>query len=442
MDQELLEKIMSIEAIPNASIETAQQQFNPLTHEINNRAKRPDKIIQVPTGLMDSDGNDIMTSKTVFVARQAYPIQKLITKRRKAFMNLSKAELYTDSEDTVLLEMVKKVRKDNKYSFKINEIATAQMSELQAAELWYVTEDSQVKMQVLKPSNGDQLIPVFDRFGDMTYFARVYQSVDGVSEPVNRVDVYTKENIYRFADSGAGFVLELNIPNQYGKIPVIYYSQPTAEWADVQPIIERLETLMSNFADTNDYNGSPITVVNGNVKGFATKGESGKMIELEPDASISYLTWDQAPEAIKLELDQLLEMIYTCSQTPNITFKEMGGLGVSGEAFDRVFIDAQLAAQDKLDGGFGECLQRSVNLVADMCRFAYGIKEEDAEIEVEVPAFKLNSVSDTIKVLLNATGGEAVISRESAVKMAATLFGLNPEDEWEKANEINIEQLD
>jgi hypothetical protein len=54
-----------------------------------------------------------------------------------------------------------------------------------------------------------------------------------------------------------------SIKNTIGKIPVIYYHQHLTEWHDVQPLIDRLEIIISNLADTNDYSGSPIVVAYG-----------------------------------------------------------------------------------------------------------------------------------------------------------------------------------
>lgn len=41
--------------------------------------------------------------------------------------------------------------------------------------------------------------------------------------------------------------------------------------------IERMEELLSNCGDTNDYFGYPSYVVSGEIEGFAEKGEQGKV---------------------------------------------------------------------------------------------------------------------------------------------------------------------
>mgnify|MGYP007057868075 FL=1 len=82
--------------------------------------------------------------------------------------------------------------------------------------------------------------------------------------------------------------------------------QPAVEWEDVQNLIDRLEKLLSNFADTNDYHASPKIFTTGTILGWAKKGESGAVIEGEEGATAQYLSWAQAPESVKLEIETLL----------------------------------------------------------------------------------------------------------------------------------------
>ena len=96
---------------------------------------------------------------------------------------------------------------------------------------------------------GDLLFPMFDSYGDMRAFSREYAIVrDG--EEKRYFDTYTDEQIVRFEYTGAGWQEISRAGNALGKIPVVYASQGESEWADVQGIIERLEKLLSNFADT------------------------------------------------------------------------------------------------------------------------------------------------------------------------------------------------
>lgn len=398
----------------------AQQQYQIANHAVNDKNKRPDKVINVPVFNKDGDQTGV-EPKTVYLNRITLPYQKLIVKRRVFFENLKDVKIYSQTdENSSLVEKVKDIREDVKYSFKIKEISKRVKSELQAGELWYKVGD-EYKLKVISPALGYFSIPVFNEYGDMTHFVISYEVKDIAGNTVQRMDIYDQTNITRFVN-GAYEKVEAH---GFKKIPIIYYAIPTVEWADVQPIIERLETLVSTFADVIDYNGSPLTIIKGDLMTFANKGEAGKNIVIEKDADVKYLTWDQEPEAIKLEITNLVDYIYMFSNTPDMSAKEMRGLGVSGEAFDRIFLDAQLAAQDNLDGYLGEGMQRSVNLLVS----EFNTKEK---LTVECNAYRFNSLKEIVDIISKASGGETIAPIELLVKMFATEMGYDANKIWDQ----------
>jgi len=203
----------------------------------------------------------------------------------------------------------------------------------------------------------------------------------------------------------------------------------------VQPLIERLETVISNFADTNDYHASPTLVFKGAAGAEAQeKGESGKAVLLTGDhADAKYVTWDQSVAAVELEIDTLVNFIYSLTQTPNISFEEMKALGdLSGVAFDRVFIDAHLAASNEIDGGYGELLQRSVNLEkALLASMDTGLTAalQELAVTVEVPRFKLDDLDADVDLAIKAKDG-GLISGETAMGISGLVT--NVQDEMAK----------
>jgi SPP1 family phage portal protein len=261
------------------------------------------------------------------------------------------------------------------------------ISQLEVAELWYLTEVTEIgfwnnlmkktglsaskfnlKMKVLCQESGDGLYPLFDGYGDMIAFARSYKLKEDDIE-VEHFDVYTAEFTYKYANRqdwaldstapGGG-----RIPNQAKKIPVVYYSQAKPEWADVQYMIDRLEKLLSNHSDMNDYFGEPILAIFGQLIQAINKGESGKILQLSENAKASFLALDSPPESIKMEVENLEKFIYALSQTPNISFQEMKELGgdLSGFAITLLFLDAHMACRIK-EETFGIGIQRRVNLI-------------------------------------------------------------------------------
>ena len=212
--------------------------------------------------------------------------------------------------------------------------------------------------------------------------------------------------------------------------------QEEFETQDVDSLIDRLETLLSNFADTNDYHAAPKLFVTGTIEGWAKKGESGAVIQGDEGATMNYVSWANAPEAVKLEIETLLRMIYTITQTPDISFDSVKGLGaISGIALQLLFMDAHLKVQDKREI-FDEYLQRRVNVIkAFIGLFNTALESEcaDLEIEPEITTYMLTSEIDELNYWMTANGNKPVISQEEAVEKAG--LSANPKDTYEKIQE-------
>jgi len=179
---------------------------------------------------------------------------------------------------------------------------------------------------------------------------------------------------------------------------------------------------LSNFADTNDYHASPKIIVKGQVSGFAKKGESGAILELDgDDADAKYLEWSHAPESVRLEIKTLLEMIYTITQTPDISFESVKGIGsISGVALKLLFMDAHLKVQDKKEI-LDEYLQRRVNVIkAYIGKFNTTLENdcEELDIEPEITPYTLTSEIDEINYWITANGGKPIVSQKQSVKSA------------------------
>lgn len=241
-------------------------------------------------------------------------------------------------------------------------------------------------------------------------------------------------------------------PVAIGKIPIIYGHQPKFETEDVDALIDRLETLLSNFADTNDYHASPKIFVTGQINGWSKKGESGSVIEGEDGATMQYVSWQSAPEAVKLEIETLLRMIYTITQTPDISFDAVKGLGaISGVALKLLFMDAHLKVQDKREF-FDEYLQRRVNVILayiGQMNTSLGSECEQIEIEPNIVPYMITSDIDDLNFWLTANGNKPVISQEESVERAGlsrnvelTMKKINDQSAMDNSFVIGEPQLD
>lgn len=435
-------------------VKLSNKQLNPKLHDVNDVQLRPDKMVVVDQSSEDYgqvqnvNPNAEIAREGVRiekVARIAVAIQKLIVKRAVAFLFGLPAQYNANTADDEMQAAVHKALKRIFYDVKINSVDRREARQVfeykEVAEYWYPVEveehglygfNTTVKFKVatFSPSFGDILYPYFDETHDLVAFSREFTRKDIDLIERTYFETFTKDNHYlwscqRTKDGGddGQWRMEEGYPKPItiGKIPIVYGGQPQVEWADVQNLIDRLEKLLSNFADTNDYHGSPKIFVEGKVVGFTRKGEAGGIIEGQEGAKAQYLTWANAPESVKLEISTLLNLIYTLTQTPDISFDSVKGLNVSGVALKLLFMDAHLKVQDKSEI-FIDFLQRRVNILLAYLAAANKKQEgweEAAKSIIVEPVIRPYMIEDEqaqANTLMGVVGNKPIASRRTAIQ--------------------------
>lgn len=408
---------------------TAISEYEPSTHKVvTDRIMRPDKIINVGT-------DEKPESKTVFATRLAFPYQKKIVAMRAAFLCGNPVELNANPKDDTqkdLLSVIKKTWEDNKMDYKNKQILEILMSEMEVAVLWYSMPadddywaetpnegkaEFKFKMIILANSKGDSLYPVFDDYGDMISFGREYVTLDNEGKKIYHFDLYTADNIHYSTSKIGLWSIDKSEKNTFGKIPIIYVSQPVPEWADVEQIINQYEISISDHTDTNAYNLDPTKVVEGHVIGFSQKGEKGSVLEINPGAKVSLLEWNQATDSRALEQSNLRRHIMDDTSTPDLSFEAMKGLGnYSYIALRMFFLSAHMAAAKK-EEIYGEFMQRMINLL----KVVHSLINTDLKkarvmkITPKFDYFMPKNEAEYVDLLRAANGGQAIMSQESTV---------------------------
>lgn len=422
---------------PNSA--EAFDQLDPRRHKIvTDKIAYPDK--QVAT----DDGQGGTRTETVKINRISLAIQEQIVRRSVAFL-FGNPVSYTASPEEgsleeALLIAIRAVLRDVRSGALDRRIGRAVCSFRECAELWYAIErpqsvygfPSSVKLRVrlLSPEWGDELFPYFDEADDMVAFSRAFMQeeigADGKAEEIEYFETYTDHLHVLWRKGKGGYEYAEGYPraNPLGKIPVVYSRQAKTEWQDVQAMIERLEVLLSKFADTNDYHASPKIIITGRVEGFLRKGESGGILEAEHGADAKYLSWQSAPESVKLEIETLLRNIYSITQTPDLSFDAVKGLGaMSGVALKLLFMDAHLKVQDKREI-FDEHLQRRVSIVKaflSVMHPPFASVADNLQVEAEITPYMISNEAEDLQYWLSANGGKPLISQlESMRAMALT----------------------
>lgn len=455
---DIIAELKSKRTTAQPDTQQAKKALDPKLHDINNPIIRPDKRVKIDNEGDDADkvistGEDGGSYRIEKVARIAIALQKLIIGRAAAFC-FGNPVAYNATPETdgerIVLKALERILNDNKTTSKNRKIARAIFGYKECAELWYVQEGKKahnkygfptkfkLRCALFSPMFGDTLYPYFDETGDLLAFSRSFSRTTSDKKRFDYFETYTDTEHWLWVNGASGFEVVEGYPKKVaiGKIPIVYGCQDHFETEDVDSLIDRLEKLLSNFADTNDYHASPKIFTTGDIFGFAKKGESGAIIQGEEGATAQYLSWQNAPESVKLEIETLLKVIYAITQTPDISFESVKGLGaISGVALKLLFMDAHLKVQDKKEV-FDEYLQRRVNVIKAFIGLFNTELEADAdllEVEPEITPYMLTNELDEINMWLAANGNKPLVSQKASVKGAN--LTQDPEKDFEQIQE-------
>lgn len=436
-------------------IETWQNEYDG-EHAI---LKKPDKIYY------DSDG----MAQSVKIVKVPVPYQEEIVEVGVAFLFGAPVEIVLNNNDDKYkkaFDMFNKVRKDNKLDYFYIELATRLFIETKVAELWYTYKDADGKtkyrVMLLSKKNGNDIYVHFDDHNDMDAFIRKYKTTDLEKKSFEHIDVYMVDKIFKYKRAGdSDWEEPTKVANDFGKIPAIYYEIEKPIWYKVQRAIDRYEELISRHGDTNDYYGDPILKLKGELKKEDTsggkkrkdlqvKGKSGKTLhfreKLGSDGKVVYgdaefLTWDSAPESIKMEIENLNKIILSKTKTPDLNFDNVKGLGsLPGITVKLMFLGSILKAMNR-HKIFGAGLTRENNLIKAMLgktlkKESEGYGEntfKELDISINFGNVLPDSIVEMIENLSKAVAGEPIMTRDAAVRRNPLVD--DPEGEIEKMDE-------
>lgn len=272
----------------------------------------------------------------------------------------------TDNAFEKFQDVIKRTRFDS----KIRQCKRIAGAETESAMLFRVFKDDEgnpdVQIRVLSRSKGDEIYVKFDQYENLIAFAWGYYVAEKKDEAVYHFDIFTPDVIYRCTKKSLGWDVAEEI-NFIGKIPVILFQQEK-EWKGVENLIHREEMIASRTADTNDYFADPIAVMNADViKNLPDKKEEAKTLVTNNgdgvEKAMKYITWDNAPQSKKDELEWLQSQILSKSFTPNITLDTLKSISqLSAKALRTVMMLADIKAS-KHKEQHDELLDRTASLI-------------------------------------------------------------------------------
>lgn len=445
------EKIIELKkrVTPLPNYKSLMADWDPKLHDVMNPEKRKDgKKLKMPE-VRNELG--VITTKAEFetdpVNRIPMPIEQDETNIHTAFTVGTEPKLLCEpnsDQEKELLSIIKQIEKKNKVKYLNKKAVRSWLSETEVAEYWYTIKDDsfwtkvmsavlkvfsksnavyKLKVAVWSPFRGDSLYPLFDDQGDLVAFSRGYKiKVDETTEKEYFMTM-TKDQVYKWdIETGA---MSKGHPFKHGfeKMPITYMYRPETLCEKIKPVRERIETLLSNYADCIDYNFFPKLVLEGELNGVPTKG-NGDMIKLEANSTgtpkVYYLTWNQTPESVKLELEYLWEKAYSLTNTPRISMENLKGIGQqSGIAFKFTFMGAHMAVENHAEV-VGEYLQRRYNFLVSAVgtlNTTYTKAAQTIDIEVEIVPYMIDDLTARISNAVAAVQG-GIATTEQGVIMA------------------------
>lgn len=429
---ELKQKSISLESWQNL-----RKQYEPMEHDIvNDKTGRKDKV--------RSDGS---IDKA---ARITLGLEKLLVKRMVEFMfAIPVKRVYHNIEDNPVrkqiaqaMELIYKHARIDAENIKRAEMYFASC---EIFTIWYTVEKEntlygfnskyKLKCKTFSPMNGCELYPLIDERDDMLAHSFEYKKKVGDTE-VTYFETFTSNKHYVWKQTSAGYELVGVQDISIMKIPGAYAYRLYALFNGLKCLREEVEYTISRASDTLAYNASPVLKVVGELTGSENKGESTRIFRVENGGDVGYVSWSQSIEALKYQVETLLNMYWTQSQMPDISFANMMKLGGIGfDARQTLLTDAHLKVGDE-SGMWIEFFERESNVIkAFLGEMNVNFKDELDNVEVEhiITPFIQNDEKLEIEKWITASGGKAIMSQLDAIKNAG--YSSNPEDTLKRINE-------
>lgn len=456
---------------PEVNVTRLRADWNPDLHEIITDKEKYPKI-KIVVGKEKQQWSEQLQrmvtipaeTKEVEPNRIAIPLEQDIVNIHTAFTVGTEPEMTCGPEDNEkgVFEALKSVLKKNKIKYQNRKIVRSWLSEQEVAEYWYIAKDDgfwaklkariasifgnsrpegKLKSVVWSPFRGDRLYPFFNDEGDLVAFSREYKKRDAVGKETTCFMCITADTVYNW-ELDSSWTDTGSFRHKFKKLPVIYSYRPEALCDKIRTIRIRLEKLLSGYADCIDYHFFPILMLFGNVQNFSGEFKN-RVVELIGDgANAAYLTWNQASDPVKVELDTYFNQAYALTNTPRISFDQLKGTGsaLSGVAFRYVFMGAHMAVQNHGEE-LGSFMQRRVNFLLSALGSINPSLEKASEtidVEVDIVPYIIDNIDDKVKTAVSAVQGgvwsqrDGVIFAGNAARVDETIKEIK-EDERQKA---------
>lgn len=398
-----------------------QQEFDPTKHPVMNKGKYPDVITD--------DGIDYVTRITV-------DLQRLAVKRMTELCTgIPVKRVYKPENDKQkeIAKYMEAIYDKNRIDPFNTERLNMLFAGCEVMTLWYAIEEnneyygfkSKLKFRCrnFSPMLGDDLYPLFDEYGDMTAMSVGYTRKIG-KKSVRFFDAYTKTKHIKYSNENGDWQEKENEDITLGKIPCVYAYRPTPIWEDSSRIVYEIEWSLSRNGNYLRENTKPIFAVFADeVISYGDEKSPNKefksVMQYPKGGRAQYITWAQATDSLKFQVDTLRSLFFTQLQLPDWNYEKMSQQAMSGESRKQMFIDAQLKVKDE-SGRLIEACDRETNVLRAFLKVvlpsSYHADIDRLPIEQVITPFQIGDDKETIENLLAANGNKPIMSQRESIE--------------------------
>lgn len=414
------------------SWENLKKEYDPREHPVMNKKEYPDKVTKkgiervtrIALGLQKLAANR-MTQLTFGIA-----VKRIYKYDRKDKEQDRAAKILEDIYNRNRIDSINMQR--GLMLFAGCEVATLWYG-VEADNYYYNDEESLIKIRCknFSPMDDDSvsfaqtasLYPSFDDYDDMVAMSFAYSRKIG-DNTVNYFDVYTDEEHIRYSDESGEWKEDTQVEViGINKIPVSYTYRPTPIWEHQSENVYEAEWQLSLNGNYLRKNQKPIFAVysDDKVKFGEEKDEKSEfrtVVQYGKEARAEYVTWEQAIESLKFQIEQIKQNFFTELQLPDISYESMKSTPMSGESRKIMFTDAHLKVTQE-SGIIVEFLDRETNIIKALAKKAFPKLEkafDTLRVEQLITPFFINDEDTRTETLVTATGGKAIKSRLQAIK--------------------------
>lgn len=299
--------------------------------------------------------------------------------------------------------------------------------------LWYAVEqpnhiygfNSRLKLRcrTFSPMLGDELYPYFDEYGDMTAMSIGYTRKVG-KKTVNYFDTYTDNRHIKWSTENGEWAVVEDETTTLLKIPGIYGWRPTPIWEDTSRNVYEMEWSLSRNGNYLRENSKPKFVVCANeIISYGDEKSGDKefksVMQYPTGAKAEYVTWQQAVESLKFQIETLRSLFFTQLQLPDWSYEKMSQQALSGESRKQMFIDAELKVGDE-SGRLIEFCDRENNVVKAFLKLmlgtAYHADIDALPVEVVITPYRITDEKERVERLMTANGNKPIMSQRESIE--------------------------